>query len=43
MTLTIGTLLLVIALVLTIVAAVSPRLPLWVPVLLLCLALLVGR
>ena len=36
-------LLLIVALILTIISAVSPKVPLWVAVLFLCLALLIGR
>ena len=35
-------LLIIVALILTIVSAVTAKVPLWVPVLFLCLALLVG-
>jgi hypothetical protein len=38
----ISSLLVIVALILTIVSAVTARVPLWVPVLFLCLALLVG-
>ena len=38
----ISSLLIIVALVLTIISAVTARVPLWVAVLFLCLALLVG-
>jgi hypothetical protein len=38
----ISSLLVVAALILTIISAVTAKVPLWVPVLFLCLALLVG-
>jgi hypothetical protein len=39
---TIQGLLVIVALILTIVSAITSRVPLWVPVLFLCLSLLVG-
>lgn len=39
---TVTPLLILVALILTIASAVTPRIPLWVAVLTLCLALLIG-
>jgi hypothetical protein len=43
MPLTAFTVLVLVALVLTLIAGISGRVPLWIGVLLLCVALLIGR